>query len=84
MSGAGLFDPAVPLFVGIPGGLERVVILLVVVVLFGPSKLPQLARSLGEAQAEFQNSREAVSTEPSDDYHASAMSGDGTTASIRG
>ncbi len=83
MSGAGLFEPVVPLFVGMPGGLELVVILLVIVMLFGPSKLPQLARSVGKAEAEFRRSREAVSTEPSDDYHASAISGDGTTAPIR-
>lgn len=83
MSGVGLLEMVPALFVGMPGGLELVVILLVIVMLFGPSKLPQLARSLGEAQAEFQKSREAVSTEPSDDYRASAIPGDGTTAPIR-
>ncbi len=32
---------------------ELLVVLLVVLVLFGGAKLPQLARSLGKAQSEF-------------------------------
>jgi sec-independent protein translocase protein TatA len=35
------------------GAPELLIILLVVLVLFGGSKLPQLARSLGRAQNEF-------------------------------
>ena len=35
------------------GAPELLIILLVVLVLFGGSKLPQLARSLGQAQNEF-------------------------------
>jgi sec-independent protein translocase protein TatA len=37
------------------GGSELLIILLVVLVLFGGSQLPKLARSLGEAQKEFRN-----------------------------
>ena len=37
------------------GGSELLIILLVVLVLFGGSQLPKLARSLGEAQKEFRS-----------------------------
>ena len=35
------------------GASELLIILAVVLVLFGSSKLPKLARSMGQAQAEF-------------------------------
>ena len=36
-----------------PGPGELVVILLIVLLLFGASRIPQIARSLGEAMKEF-------------------------------
>jgi sec-independent protein translocase protein TatA len=36
-----------------PGASEWLIILLVVLVIFGGSQLPKLARSLGQAQKEF-------------------------------
>jgi sec-independent protein translocase protein TatA len=36
-----------------PGGPELIIILIVVLVLFGGSQLPKLARNLGKAQKEF-------------------------------
>lgn len=36
-----------------PGGMEMVLVLLVVTLLFGASKLPKLARSMGQAGKEF-------------------------------
>ncbi|HEY8543841.1 MAG TPA: twin-arginine translocase TatA/TatE family subunit [Acidimicrobiales bacterium] len=36
-----------------PSGPEFMIVLVVILVLFGGSKLPQLARSLGQAQGEF-------------------------------
>ncbi|NLV53973.1 MAG: twin-arginine translocase TatA/TatE family subunit [Acidimicrobiales bacterium] len=38
----------------IPQGMEWVLIVLVIVLLFGGSQLPKLARSLGEARKEFE------------------------------
>ena len=35
------------------GAPELLIVLVVILVLFGGSKLPKLARSLGEAQSEF-------------------------------
>lgn len=34
-------------------GPELIIVLVVILVLFGGAKLPQLARSIGEAQKEF-------------------------------
>ncbi|MGA7759150.1 MAG: twin-arginine translocase TatA/TatE family subunit [Ilumatobacteraceae bacterium] len=36
-----------------PGGPELIIILVVVLVLFGGSQLPKLAKNLGKAQKEF-------------------------------
>ncbi|GAA0514345.1 hypothetical protein GCM10011581_36480 [Saccharopolyspora subtropica] len=38
---------------GLPGGWELVVIVLVLVLLFGATKLPQMARSLGQSARVF-------------------------------
>ncbi len=35
-------------FLGLPGGMEWVIILVVVLLLFGPSRLPQLGKSIGK------------------------------------
>jgi sec-independent protein translocase protein TatA len=37
------------------GAPELIIILLIVLIIFGGSKLPQLARSLGSAQKEFKD-----------------------------
>ena len=41
------------LLIGVPQGGEWILILLVVVLLFGARKLPELARSLGASAKEF-------------------------------
>jgi sec-independent protein translocase protein TatA len=41
-----------------PGGPEWIVILLVVLLVFGGTQLPKLARSLGSAQKEFKKGLE--------------------------
>jgi sec-independent protein translocase protein TatA len=51
---AGLFD-----------GPELIVVLVVVLVLFGGSQLPKLARNIGQAQKEFKKGIEDGSTDPS-------------------
>jgi sec-independent protein translocase protein TatA len=52
-----------PLFPGIPGGIEVFVVLLIIVLLFGANKLPKLARSSGQAMGEFKKGREEVEQE---------------------
>nr|WP_225741315.1 twin-arginine translocase TatA/TatE family subunit [Halorussus halophilus] len=46
-----------------PGGMEMMVILLIVILLFGANKLPKLARSTGEAMGEFKKGREDIERE---------------------
>ena len=41
------------------GAPELLIILLIVLLLFGGSKLPKLARSLGQAQKEFKEGSDA-------------------------
>ena len=52
-----------PLQLGIPGGPELLLIVAVVVLLFGASKLPKLARSMGSATGEFKKGRQEVEEE---------------------
>ncbi|WP_136715529.1 twin-arginine translocase TatA/TatE family subunit [Halorientalis salina] len=53
----------IPLFPGIPGGPELIVILLIAILLFGANKIPELARSSGQAIGEFQKGREEIEEE---------------------
>jgi len=41
------------LFWGLPGGMEWIIILLIVLVLFGANRLPQLAKGMGESIRNF-------------------------------
>jgi len=68
----------VPLFPGVPGGVELLVILLIAVLLFGANKIPKLARSTGEAMGEFQKGREEVEQEL-EEMREGATPGDSTT-----
>jgi sec-independent protein translocase protein TatA len=55
--------PTTVLQIGIPGGPELLIILLIAVLLFGANKLPKLARSSGQAMGEFQKGREEINDE---------------------
>jgi sec-independent protein translocase protein TatA len=43
------------IFLGIPGGWELLVIILVVLLIFGGRKIPELMRGLGQGMKEFKN-----------------------------
>ena len=49
-----------------PGGPELIIILVVVLVLFGGSQLPKLAKNLGKAQKEFKDGVGEGTTAPTD------------------
>ncbi len=82
----------IPLQLGIPGGPELLVILLIAVLLFGANKIPKLARSTGEAMGEFQKGREEVEQElqemrdgePIDDAGATGGTDEGFDAGTTG
>lgn len=46
------------LLIGRPSALEIGIVVLVLVLLFGASRIPDLARSIGEAKSEFQKGLE--------------------------
>ncbi len=48
-------------FIGPLGGPEIIVILLIVLLLFGAKRLPELARSLGQGVKEFRKSVKEIS-----------------------
>ncbi|MEE8402025.1 MAG: twin-arginine translocase TatA/TatE family subunit [Candidatus Hydrothermarchaeaceae archaeon] len=45
------------------GGQELLVILVIALILFGPKKVPELARSFGKAVAEFNKAKDDFSRE---------------------
>ncbi|WP_434085362.1 Sec-independent protein translocase subunit TatA/TatB [Natronomonas marina] len=49
--------------IGIPGGVEMLVVLLIAVLLFGANKIPKLARAAGQSIGEFQRGREELEDE---------------------
>ncbi len=56
-------------------GPDLLIILLIVLVLFGGAKLPQLARSLGEAKREFHHATSAPADAASPDGPAASDAG---------
>lgn len=46
------------------GWTELLVIFLVVLLLFGAKRIPEIARSLGKASREFRNARDEITAEP--------------------
>jgi sec-independent protein translocase protein TatA len=62
-------------------GVDGVIVLIViVVVLFGGSQIPKLARSLGSAQSQFKKGLEEGKSEATDTDKATSADGDGTGA----
>jgi len=51
------------MFAAMLGGWEIVLILAVVLIIFGPKKLPELARGLGQSIKEFKKSAREVTDE---------------------
>jgi len=49
--------------IGNLGGPDLLIILLIVLILFGAKKLPDLARSLGQSMNEFRKAREEIDRE---------------------
>ncbi len=51
------------LLLSMPSGGEWIIILLVIVVLFGGKKIPELARGLGKGIREFNDAKEGIKSE---------------------
>lgn len=50
--------------IGIPG---LIIILVIILIIFGPSKLPKLGRSIGESMKNFKDSTKGVMDDDEDD-----------------
>lgn len=55
-----------------PGPTELIIILLIVVVLFGASKLPELGKGLGKGIKEFKNASKEVGNLAADENKSDA------------
>jgi sec-independent protein translocase protein TatA len=56
-------------FISAPGPLELLVILVIALIVLGPKKLPEAARSVGRGMRELRESRQgATEPDPYDDY----------------
>ncbi len=64
-------------FAAMPGGWEMVVIALVILLLFGAKKLPELARGLGQGIKEFKGAVDGAKDELKDAQDA--MESEGNT-----
>ena len=51
------------LLFGMPNGTEMLVTLLIVVVLFGGKKIPELAKGLGKGIREFNEAKDGIKSE---------------------
>lgn len=51
------------LLLGIPGGPELILILVVVLLLFGGKKIPELARGIGKGIKEFNQAKASIQQE---------------------
>ena len=69
-----------PLFIGGLGPPELLLIAGVLILLFGASKLPKLARSMGSATGEFKKGREEVEDELQDLRDGGSTSTDSETS----
>lgn len=50
---------------GMPGGSEMMIVVLVILLLFGAKRLPELSRALGKSLGEFRKGQEeGVRSEP--------------------
>ena len=54
------------IYAAMPGGWEMVVIAIVILLLFGAKKLPELARGLGQGIREFKGAVDGVKDEIND------------------
>ena len=61
------------------GGPDLIIILLIILVLFGAKKLPELARGMGSAIKEFQKAKD----EFTDELHTAAKTDASKTADVR-
>lgn len=64
LSAAAFHSPMHPLMAfGIPSGQDLIILLVIVLVLFGAKRLPELARGLGQSVNEFKKAKDEFDKE---------------------
>ncbi len=51
------------LLLSMPGGSEWILLIMIVLLLFGGKKIPELMRGIGKGMREFKDAKDQVSTE---------------------
>lgn len=64
-----LLNIAPNMLISMPGGMEWLWIVLIVIILFGAKKIPDLARGIGKGMKEFNDAKEGKDEKP--DEHKS-------------
>jgi sec-independent protein translocase protein TatA len=62
-------------FISAPGPLELMVILVIALIVLGPSKLPEAARSVGKGMREFKETLTAADDDEPDPYDEPSKAG---------
>ena len=55
--------PSATLLFSMPGGSEWILIIIVVLLMFGGKKIPELMRGIGKGMKEFKDAKDNVKTE---------------------
>ncbi len=55
--------PSFPFLISMPGGSEWILIIVVVLLMFGGKKIPELMRGLGKGMKEFKDAKDNVKNE---------------------
>lgn len=58
-----IINPAYNLLLSMPGGSEWILIVIVVLLMFGGKKIPELMRGLGKGMREFKDAKDSVKSE---------------------
>ena len=66
------------------GGPDVLIILLIVLILFGAKKLPDLARSLGQSMNEFKKAREDIDRELHEAGKSSSAPSSSSNCAVQG
>jgi twin arginine-targeting protein translocase, TatA/E family len=62
-----LLNIAPNMLISMPGGMEWLWIVLIVIILFGAKKIPDLARGIGKGMKEFNDAKEGKDEKPGED-----------------
>lgn len=63
-----MLDISYTLLISLPGGTEWILILVVVLLIFGGKKIPELMRGIGKGVREFKDAKDSIKANAADDH----------------